>query len=165
MVVSMIVAATTNHVIGKDNQLLWSLPKDMKFFKNTTWAMPVIMGSKTYVSLGKPLTGRLNIMITRKTDWNPEGVKVVHSLQDALSMAEAQDYQDAFIIGGGEIFAAGMQLADRIYFTKIDAILEGDTFFPPIDPAVFEMVAEENHAADEKHAYPFHFQRWEKKQS
>lgn len=159
----MIVAATTNYVIGKDNQLLWSLPKDMKFFKNTTWAMPVIMGSKTFASLGKPLNGRLNIVITRKTDWNPDGVKIVHSLQDALSMAEAQDYQEAFIIGGGEIFAAGMPIADRIYFTKIDAVLDGDTYFPPIDPEVFELVAEENHTADDKHAYPFHFQRWEKK--
>lgn len=163
MVISMIVAATTNHVIGKDNQLLWSLPKDMKFFKNITWAMPVIMGSKTFASLGKPLNGRLNIVITRKADWHPEGVKIVHSLQEAISLAEAQDYQEAFIIGGGEIFEAGMSLTDRIYFTKIDVELEGDAFFPPIDPAMFELVAEENHAADEKHAYSFHFQRWEKK--
>lgn len=159
----MIVAATTNNVIGKDNQLLWSLPKDMKFFKNTTWAMPVIMGRKTYESLGKPLSGRLNIVITRKTDWAPEGVKIVHSLQDGLSMAEAQDYQEAFIIGGGEIFAEGMRIADRIYLTRIDVVLEGDAYFPPIDPKVFDLISEENHTVDPKHAYSFHFQRWEKR--
>ena len=80
----MVVAASTNNVIGKNNQLLWSLPNDMKFFKNTTWAMPVLMGRKTFESLGKPLPGRLNIVITRQKDWKPEGASIVHSLEDAM---------------------------------------------------------------------------------
>src|SRR6478609_7668884 len=130
MVISLIVAASTNNVIGKDNQLLWSLPNDMKFFKNTTWAMPVLMGRKTYESLGKPLPGRLNIVITRQKDWKAEGTIVVNSLEEAIKAAAAADYKEAFIIGGGEIFKESMQsIADRIYVTRVDAVLDGDAFF------------------------------------
>ncbi len=163
MIISMIVAATTNHVIGKDNQLLWNLPRDMKFFKNTTWGMPVIMGRKTYDSLGKPLPGRLNIVITHKTDWLPENVKIAHSLKDAIRVAEIQDYKEVFIIGGGQIFSEGMAIADRIYLTRIDVVLDGDAYFPSMENSAFTMISEQNYAADTKHAYPFHFQLWEKK--
>ncbi len=103
MVISLVVAATENNVIGKDNRLLWRLPNDMKFFKNTTWAMPVIMGRKTFESMGKPLAGRTNIVITRQKDWTAEGAIAVQSLEDALQAAADTDAKEAFVIGGGEI--------------------------------------------------------------
>jgi dihydrofolate reductase len=162
MLISMVVAASTNNVIGKNNQLLWSLPNDMKFFKNTTWAMPVLMGRKTFESLGKPLPGRLNIVITRQKDWKPEGATIVHSLEDAVKAASAADYNEAFIIGGGEIFKESMAIADKIYMTRVDAELEGDAFFPVIDKTQWQLVSEDSRTADAKHAYSYHFQLWRK---
>src|SRR5205814_1753199 len=152
----------TNNVIGKNNQLLWSLPNDMKFFKNTTWAMPVLMGRKTFESLGKPLPGRLNIVITRQKDWKPEGATIVHSLEDAVKTASAADYKEAFIIGGGEIFKESMAIADKIYMTRVDAELEGDAFFPVIDKTQWQLISEDSRTTDAKHAYPYHFQLWRK---
>ncbi len=165
MIVSFIVAASTNNVIGKDNQLLWNLPNDMRFFKNTTWAMPVLMGRKTFESLGKPLPGRLNIIITRKEDWQPEGAIVVHSIAEAIKAASAADYAEGFIIGGGEIFKEAMPMADRIYLTRIDAILDGDAYFPGINAKEWQMVSERSFAIDDKHAYPYHFQLWERQKA
>ncbi len=162
MLISLVVAASTNNVIGKNNQLLWSLPNDMKFFKNITWAMPVVMGRKTFESLGKPLPGRLNIVITRQKDWKPEGATIVHSLEDAIKTASAADYKEAFIIGGGEIFTKAMAVADKIYMTRVDAELDGDAFFPVIDKAVWQLISEDSRAADPKHAYSYHFQLWRK---
>ncbi|MDB5210332.1 MAG: dihydrofolate reductase [Sediminibacterium sp.] len=162
MQISLVVAASTNNVIGKNNLLLWSLPNDMKFFKNTTWAMPVLMGRKTFESLGKPLPGRLNIVITRQKDWKPEGATIVHSLEDAIRSVSAAHYKEAFIIGGGEIFKESIAVADRIYMTRVDAELEGDAFFPSIDKTQWKMVSEDSRTADAKHAYAYHFQLWEK---
>jgi len=162
MLISLIVAASTNNAIGKNNQLLWNLPNDMKFFKNTTWAMPVLMGRKTFESLGKPLPGRLNIIITRQKDWKPEGAMVVHSLADAIKAATAADYNEAFIIGGGEIFKEAMPIADKIYLTRVDAELEGDAFFPEINTKDWLMVSEQSFEIDAKHAYAYHFQLWER---
>src|SRR3954465_14684300 len=98
------VAADENNVIGKNNQLPWRLPNDLKYFKNQTWAMPVIMGRKTFESFGKPLAGRKNIVITRNEDWQKEGVEVVHSIEEAISKAQAFDVNELFIIGGAQIF-------------------------------------------------------------
>jgi len=162
MLISLIVAASTNNAIGKNNQLLWNLPNDMKFFKNTTWAMPVLMGRKTFESLGKPLPGRLNIIITRQKDWKPEGATVVHSLADAIKKASAADYKEAFIIGGGEIFKEAMPIADKIYLTRVDAELEGDAFFPEINTKDWLIVSEQSFGVDAKHAYAYHFQVWER---
>jgi dihydrofolate reductase len=164
MIVSLIVAAGTNNAIGKDNQLLWHLPKDLQFFKQTTWAMPVVMGRKTFESLGgKPLNGRVNIIITRQKDWSHEGVVVVHSLADALFFAKESDYNEVFIAGGGEIYAQAMSQANKIYMTRVDAVIEGDTFFPEIDSSDFALSNEVSHAAHEKHAYGFSFQTWLRK--
>ena len=163
MLISLVVAASTNNVIGKNNQLLWSLPNDMKFFKNTTWAMPVLMGRKTFESLGKPLPGRLNIVITRQKDWKPEGATIVHSLEEAIKAAATADYKEAFIIGGGEIFKEAMTVADKIYMTRVDAELEGDAFFPVIDKTQWQLISEDSRAADAKHAYSYHFQLWQKR--
>ena len=164
MIVSLIVAAGTNNAIGKDNQLLWHLPKDLQFFKQTTWAMPVVMGRKTFESLGgKPLNGRVNIIITRQKDWSHEGVVVVHSLADALFFAKESDYNEVFIAGGGEIYAQAMSKANKIYMTRVDAVIDGDTFFPEIDNSDFALSNEVSNAAHEKHAYGFSFQTWLRK--
>ncbi|MEO7531354.1 MAG: dihydrofolate reductase [Sediminibacterium sp.] len=163
MLISLIVAASINNVIGKNNQLLWSLPNDMKFFKNTTWAMPVLMGRKTFESLGKPLPGRLNVVITRQTGWKPDGAMIVHSLADAIKAAATADYREAFVIGGGEIFKEALTLADKIYMTRVDAELEGDAFFPVINSDQWKIVSEDSRAVDAKHAYAYHFQVWQNK--
>ncbi len=162
MILSLVVAASSNHVIGKNNQLLWSLPNDMKFFKNNTWAMPVLMGRKTFESLGKPLPGRLNVIITRQHDWQPEGVTVVHSLSDAVHVAKEAGYKESMVIGGGEIYKEAITVADTIYLTRVDTVLEGDTYFPEIDVLGWIKTAEQSFPADAKHAYPYHFQTWKR---
>lgn len=164
MLISLIVAAATNNAIGKDNQLLWHLPKDLQFFKKTTWAMPVIMGRKTFESLsGKPLQGRLNIIITRQKNWQPEGVVVVHSLNDALFVARSADYKEVFIAGGGEIYREALPLAHKVYLTRVHMTPEADTFFPDIDQSNWQLTSDQSFPSNEKHAYPFSFQLWERR--
>ena len=160
MSISLVVAVSTNNAIGKNNQLLWTLPNDMKFFKNKTWAMPVVMGRKTFEALGKPLNGRFNIVITKQKDFKPEGTTVVWSLEEAIKTAYAADYKEVMIIGGGQIYKQSMPMADTLYLTRVDAELEGDTSFPEIDTKEWEMISQETHTADEKHAYAYHFQIW-----
>ncbi|MFZ6024937.1 MAG: dihydrofolate reductase [Bacteroidota bacterium] len=161
MLISLIVAAGTNNAIGKDNQLLWHLPKDLQFFKKTTWAMPVIMGRKTFESLsGKPLQGRLNIIITRQKNWQPEGVTVVHSLRDALFVAESADYKEVFVAGGGEIYRETLPQADKVYLTRVQTAPDADTFFPELEPDEWQLASDETFPKNEKHAYPYSFQLW-----
>ena len=158
------MAASENNVIGKNNQLLWHLPKDMKFFKNVTWAMPVVMGRKTFESMGsKPLAGRKNIVITRKPGWKAEGVSVVNSVDAAVALATELNYKEIFIIGGGEIYMIAYDRANKIYMTRVHAELEGDTYFPVIEKDDWRLVSNVDNPADEKHAYAFSFQLWEKK--
>lgn len=161
--VSLIVAASTNNAIGKQGQLLWSLPNDMKFFKDSTWGMVVIMGRKTYESVDKPLPGRINIVITTNPDWKADNVWVATNLDDALQQAATTNCKEIFIIGGGEIYRQSMATADRIYITRIHAVLDGDTFFPAIDEQVWELKKNIDFPADEKHAYAYSFQTWEKR--
>lgn len=168
MIISLIAAASTNNVIGKDNRLLWHLPNDMKFFKNTTWGMPVIMGRKTYEALaGEPLPGRFNFVVTRNKDWDPKNprAQVVRSLEESIVAARQTDCKEAFIIGGGQIYEESMVLADRIYMTRVDAALEGDAYFPLIDEKKWTMVSHRDFPSDEKHAYAYHFQVWERDQT
>jgi dihydrofolate reductase len=162
MNISLVVAAADNNIIGKDNQLLWHLPNDLKFFKNVTWGMPVIMGRKTFEALGKPLAGRKNIVITRQKGWKAEGAVVVGSLDDALFLVKEMDVKEPMVIGGGEIYRLAFEKARRIYITRVDATPEGDTSFPAIDPAKWKLVSQKNHEADEKHAYNYSFQVWER---
>lgn len=164
MMLSSVVAASTNNVIGKDNNLLWRLPNDMKFFKNTTWGMPVIMGRKTFESLGKPLTGRTNIVITRQSGFSAEGIKVVPGLEEAMRVAADVDAKEAFIIGGGEIYKQTLPLVHRIYLTRVNVILEGDTFFPVIDEKDWQLLSQLDFRADDKHKYDYCFQVWERKE-
>ncbi len=160
---SLIVAAAENNAIGKNNQLLWHLPNDLKFFKNTTWGMPVIMGRKTFEAVNKPLPGRFNIVITRQKDWNAEDVIVAADLSDALKKAAETNCKEVFIIGGGEIYKQGIEIADRIYITRVHTSLEGDTFFPAINEDKWQLMSNQDFAADEKHAFAYSFQTWQKK--
>ena len=164
MIISLVVAASENNVIGKNNQLLWHLPKDMKFFKNVTWAMPVVMGRKTFESMGSmPLRGRKNIVITRKPGWKAEGVSVVNSVDAAIALAKEWDYKEIFIIGGGEIYMIAFDRASKIYMTRVHAELEGDTYFPVIEKNDWRLTNSVDNPMDEKHSYTFSFQLWEKK--
>lgn len=164
MIISLVVAASNNNVIGKDDQLLWHLPKDMKFFKNVTWGMPVVMGRKTFGSIGnKPLPGRKNIVITRQPGWNAEGVSVVNSVDAAVSLAGGLNYKEIFIIGGGQIYMIAFDRANKIYMTRVHAELEGDTYFPVIEKDDWTLVSKTDNPADERHAYAFSFQLWRRK--
>jgi dihydrofolate reductase len=166
MIISLIVAASTNNVIGKDNKLVWHLPNDMKFFKNTTWGMPVIMGRRTFEALaGDPLPGRFNIVISRNKDWQPgrDNVQVAADPARAIELAKETDCKEAFVIGGGQVYAESMAVADRIYMTRVDAVLQGDTYFPEIPQKDWEMVSHLDFPADDKHVYAYSFQLWERK--
>ena len=160
--VGLVVAASTNNVIGKNNQLLWHLPNDLKFFKNTTWGMPVIMGRKTFEAVNKPLPGRFNIVITRQADWKAEGTIAATDLNDALQKAAATNCNEIFVIGGGDIYKQSMELADKIYITRVHATLDGDTFFPAIDETIWQLITNQDFGADEKHAFAYSFQTWER---
>ncbi len=163
MIISLIVAASSNNAIGKNNQLLWHLPNDLKNFKNTTWAMPVIMGRKTFESLnGKVLPGRVNIIITRQHHWTASKAITVHSLLDAIQYAKAQHFNEIFIVGGGEIYEQALAIADKIYLTRVHANVEADTFFPEINAHVWQLVSTKEFSADAKHVYPYSFQIWRK---
>ncbi len=163
MIISLLVAAAENNAIGKNNQLLWSLPNDMRFFKNTTWGMAVIMGRKTYESVDKPLPGRFNIVITRQAGWKAEGVIVAGDLQNALLKAAETNCNEVFVIGGGEIYKWAIDIADRIYITRVHASFEADTFFPVIDESKWKLTSNKDFEVDEKHKYAYSFQVWETK--
>ncbi len=128
--ISLIAALASNRVIGKDNQLLWQLPSDLKRFQNITNGHPIIMGRKTFESIGRPLPKRTNVVITSQEDFHPEEVIVVHSLMESLILAPDLDEQEVFIIGGGQVYAESLGYADRLYLTIIDHDFEGDTVFP-----------------------------------
>lgn len=140
--ISIIVAVAQNGVIGCHNRLIWHISEDLKRFKTLTTGHPVIMGRKTYESIGRPLPNRRNIVVSRNADLTIEGVEVVASLERAIEMCENDD---PFVIGGGEIYRAALPLADRLYLTQVDQSPEGDTFFPNIEPTKWREVAREEH--------------------
>jgi dihydrofolate reductase len=161
MIISLIVAASSNNVIGINNRLPWHLPTDMKFFKNTTWGMPVIMGRKTFESMnGKALPGRKNIIITSQENFNTKDAVVVNSVREAFIAAEETDCKEVFIIGGGEIFRTLIHKADRIYITRVHTVLKGDIFFPDIDERDWMQVYKKDCFADVKHEYNFTIEIW-----
>jgi dihydrofolate reductase len=161
MMITLIVAAAQNNAIGRNNQLLWHLPNDMKFFKSTTWAMPVVMGRKTFASLGdKPLPGRHNIVISRDASFKAKGITVVGSPEKAIAAAEATYCREAFIIGGGLIYEALLPQAHTVLLTRVQAVLEGDVFFPELQPEQWQLASELTFQKDEKHAYDYSFQKW-----
>jgi dihydrofolate reductase len=160
MIINLVVAASENNVIGKENKLLWRLPNDMAFFKNITWGMPVIMGRKTFESLGQPLKGRTNIIITRNSSLNIAGAVIAPDLSAAIAAAAAEDVKECSVIGGGEIYKQAMPVAGRIYITRVHANFEGDTFFPVIDESLWIKISENDFEADSDHAYAYSFQVW-----
>lgn len=162
MIISLVVAAANNNGIGKDGKMPWHLPNDMKHFKNVTWGLPVVMGRKTFESLGKPLAGRKNIVISRQPAWKAEGAVVVPSIDDALFLAQETDAKEIMVIGGGEIYKLIFEKAQRIYLTRVEAEPEADTFFPVINSGQWKLVSQQNVEADEKNAYNHSFQVWEK---
>ena len=161
--ISLLVAASENNAIGKDGKLLWNLPNDLKYFKNLTWGMVVVMGRKTYEAIDKPLPGRANIVISRKPDWKREGVQLAKDLKESLLLAEATNCKEIFIIGGGEIYKEFLPQADRIYMTRVHAKLEGDTYFPEFSSDKWNLVSSKKYEADEKHKYSYTFEIWDKK--
>ena len=157
MLISIIVAVAKNGVIGKDNQLLWRLPDDLKRFKQLTLGHPMIMGRKTFESIGKPLPGRTSIVITNQKDFSVEGILVAHSLDEALNIARGLEEKEAFIIGGGEIYKQALPLTDHLYVTEVDLVIDGDTFFEITNPAAWEETERITHEPDERHALKFEF--------
>ncbi|WP_312341791.1 dihydrofolate reductase [Chryseobacterium binzhouense] len=158
---TIVVAMGKNNEIGSDNQLLWHLPKDLKHFKEITSGHPVIMGRKTYESIGKPLPNRTNIVISRKKDWFEEGILIVGSIKEAVKFAKKID-EDIFIIGGGTIYDQTMEIVDKLEVTLVEANLEADTYFPKIDSKIWKKTNEVCHEKDEKNQYDFCFQTFEK---
>jgi dihydrofolate reductase len=155
--VSLIAAVAENGVIGNAGDLVWRLPADMRFFRQTTTGHHVVMGRKTWESIGKPLRDRTNVIITRKMDFDAPGCVVVHSLEEALSIARAAGETEAFVIGGSEIYAMALPIADRLYLTRIHESFDGDTVFPDIDAAHWVEANREEHEPDEKNAYRYAF--------
>ncbi len=147
--------------IGFENQLLWHLPKDLKHFKDITSGHPIIMGRKTYESIGKALPNRTNIVVSRKKDWFEEGVLIVGSIKEALKFAKKID-ENVFVIGGGNIYEQTIELVDRLEVTLVKADLKADTFFPKIDQKIWKKVNEICHEKDEKNGYDFCFQTFER---
>ncbi len=152
MKISMIVAVADNGAIGKDNKMLWHIPEDFKYFKATTMGKPMIMGRKTFESIGRPLPGRLNVVVTRDQNWQADGVLVCHDLDDALSAAfaeaEAKNAGEVMIVGGAQIYAMMMDRAERIYYTEVHCEYDYDAAFPALDKAIWQEVSREDHQGD-----------------
>ncbi len=160
MTITLIAALSRNRIIGKNNDLPWHLPDDMKFFMETTKDHCVIMGRKNYESLPlkfRPLPERTNIVVTRQRNFVAEGCQVVHSLEDALASANQKSDEEIFVIGGAEIYKLALPYAHKLYLTEIEAEIEGDTYFPLFDKTVFQERSRRHHTADAKHAVAFDF--------
>jgi dihydrofolate reductase len=158
MRLSAIVAMATNRCIGRDNTLPWRLPADLKRFKQLTLGHTLIMGRKTYESIGRPLPGRTTLVVTRQRDYAPEGVQVVHSLEQALELARGDE---VFIAGGADLYRQAMAHVRRLHLTRIGRDYEGDTFFPEVDLSGWRLVAEEHHPATATEP-PFSFLTYER---
>ena len=153
--VSLLVAMAKNRVIGINNALPWHLPADLKHFKSLTMGHHMVMGRKTYESIGKPLPGRTSVVVTRNQNYAPPGVVVVNSLEEAI--LACGDDTEIFVIGGAELFHQAINFADRIYMTEIDADIAGDTYFTEFDHSLWRETGRASHAPDESNAYPYHF--------
>jgi dihydrofolate reductase len=166
MKISLIAALAENRVIGKNNDLPWQLPDDMKYFMDTTKGHHCIMGRKNYDSIPakfRPLANRENIVVTRQTNFVAPGCTVVNSIDAGIDIARKSNEPETFIIGGAEIYRQSLAYADRLYLTEIKSIIDGDTFFPPVDHSQWKEVSRVPHAADAKHKYAFDFVVYEKR--
>lgn len=153
MALSLIVARASNGVIGNNNDLIWHLPDDLKFFKQKTSGHHIIMGRKTFESVGRPLPNRTNVIITGNPQFQAEGAVIMHSLEEALALAKEDD--EPFVVGGAELYELAMPHVDCMYITEIHAEYEGDTRFPDFDKSQWDISDEQAHPADDKHAVPF----------
>lgn len=153
MRIGIYVAVARNGVIGNEGEMPWRLSSDLKRFKAITMGKPVVMGRKTWESIGKPLPGRRNIVVTRNRDFRANGADVAASLPEALDMAQSQQAEEVAVIGGGEIYRQAMEMADTLHVTHVEAELEGDTHFPIIDPAVWQPLLRESVPAGERDTY------------
>jgi dihydrofolate reductase len=154
---SMVVALDRNRGIGRDNDLPWRLPDDLKHFKALTLGKPVLMGRKTALSLGRALPGRTNLVLTRSGQVPFEGMRAVASVEEARGIAEAEGASELCVIGGGEVFAQLLEQTDVLHLTWVDAEVPADTHFPEVDPAVWRETSRSHHPADERHAFAFDF--------
>ncbi|MFM5317539.1 MAG: type 3 dihydrofolate reductase [Aeromonas veronii] len=160
MKISMIAAMAHDRVIGKDNQMPWHLPADLAHFKRVTLGKPVLMGRKTFESIGRPLPGRRNLVISRNPDYQAEGIEVVGSVEAALALLAGSSVEELMVIGGGHLYAEMLPSADCLYLTQIDLAVEGDTRFPAFDDGQWQRVDCESHPADEKNPHPYSFETW-----
>lgn len=166
MILSVIVAMAHHRVIGQNNQMPWHLPADLAWFKKNTLHKPVIMGRKTFESIGRPLPNRHNIIVSRQavSDLNANpNISWVQSIEAALSLVQAQHVEEAFVIGGGNIYQQVLPLINRLYLTHIDADLEGDTYFPDYLPEQWQVIYQQDHQSDEQNSYPYQFEILERK--
>jgi dihydrofolate reductase len=161
--ITLIVAVADSNVIGWNNTLPWHLPDDLRHFKRQTLGKPVLMGRKTCDSLGKPLPGRKNIVLTRDPNYHRDGVTVVHGIDAALQAAG--DAPEVMVIGGAELFRALQPRAGRVYLTRVHGSIVGDVFWPPLDPRDWQLTASESQPVDERHAYAMTFEVWDKRQA
>ncbi len=161
MKLAVIVAQATNRVIGRGNKLPWHLPEDLQYFKKVTLGKPIIMGRKTYESIGRPLPGRTNIVVTRDTDYARPGIEVVHSLGDAVTLAgslcEINGVDEAMLIGGAELYAQAMPLAERLYLTQVHASVEGDAYFPVFNRQAWRELGREDYPASGCNPFDYSF--------
>jgi dihydrofolate reductase len=158
---AMIVAAAENDIIGRDNALPWRLPEDLRYFRRVTMGKPVIMGRRTFESIGRPLPGRCNIVVTTNPAFEAEGVRVVHDFEEALTVAAAvagrDGAEEVMLIGGAQLYALGLPRVERIYLTRVHGAIPGDAVLPPVDWAAFREVAREEHAACEDNPWAYSF--------
>lgn len=162
MKISLIAAVSENGVIGDGEKLLWHIPEDFKYFKATTMGKPIIMGRRTYDSIGRPLPGRLNIVITRNLGWKAEGVTIAPSIEDALKISQNQSVSETFVIGGGQIYEAALPFATSIYLTIIHKVYDGDVRFPSLDTRVWQETARKKGTECDKLGLDYDFVVYEK---
>jgi dihydrofolate reductase len=166
MKINIVVAASENNVIGIGNKMPWHLPDDLKFFKSKTIGKPVLMGKNTWLSLGRPLPNRINIVISTQLQQGdlPENVLLFDTIKQGLQYLQQQACEEMSIIGGGQIYKAALSMADRVFLTRIHTVIEGgEVFFPALPSNKWERVWHEDHAADERHAFAFTFEEWVRK--
>jgi dihydrofolate reductase len=165
--VSLVAALSRNRVIGARGGIPWRLPDDQRFFKQLTTGHCLVMGRATFESIGRLLPGRTTLILSRQPDYRVAGARVLPDLDAALGAARAADEDEVFVVGGATVYAEALARADRLYLTRVDADVEGDVLFPDFDAieAGFELVEEQTHPADARHAHAFTIQRWERRQS
>lgn len=158
--ITLIVAAAENNAIGKDNQMPWHLPNDFKYFKQHTVGHSIVMGRKTFESIGKPLPERRNIVLTRDLNYINPDVDVANSLHEVLTYC--RDERDIFIIGGANVYKQALPLSHRVLLTRVHTIIDGDAFFPVLPETEWKLISQESHQKDEKHAFDYTFEAWER---